>query len=367
MFKNPNMGLALMGLGQGMTQLGAGQPVNMSPTAAMLMERKQEAEQRKAVEGMMDGFSPEQRRVLASMPPGLAQKIIAQQVFAKPQGPNYQFVKDHGMVDMNNPPPELMAGQYQPPAEQPDYPSSVQEYQFAVQQGYSGTFEEYKRDMAQAGRSSININNGGEGPHIGPIKPGYQVFKDPETGSLRMSPIPGGPEDTTNQNRQKAINSESTGTVVQEDVARALQIVEQDGNWAAGLGAIFKKVPTSKAHTLGELLKTVKANAGFDKLQLMREASPTGGALGSVSDRENENLQAVIGSLEQSQDPEVLAYNLKRVNDIYRRVEQLYRLYNEFGPNIDPYQFGYKGPIGTPGQRNNLRYNPATGKLEPDE
>src|SRR5690606_12677220 len=65
------------------------------------------------------------------------------------------------------------------------------------------------------------------------------------------------------------------------------------------------------------LVDTIKANAAFDKLQAMRDSSPTGGALGQVSERELSYLQATIGNLEQSQGAEQLEDNLKRVKNAY--------------------------------------------------
>jgi hypothetical protein len=49
----------------------------------------------------------------------------------------------------------------------------------------------------------------------------------------------------------------------------------------------------------------------------MRASSPTGGALGQVTDFENRLLQATIGNLEQSQSKDQLLYNLRRVKDTY--------------------------------------------------
>ena len=52
----------------------------------------------------------------------------------------------------------------------------------------------------------------------------------------------------------------------------------------------------------------------------MREASPTGGALGQVSERELSELQATIGNLEQSQGAEQLTFNIQRVRDKYAEI-----------------------------------------------
>jgi hypothetical protein len=69
---------------------------------------------------------------------------------------------------------------------------------------------------------------------------------------------------------------------------------------------------------LKEILDTIKSNIGFNKLQEMREGSPTGGALGNVSDRENKLLQSVIASVEQSQSRGQCMANLRRVDVIFR-------------------------------------------------
>ena len=49
----------------------------------------------------------------------------------------------------------------------------------------------------------------------------------------------------------------------------------------------------------------------------MREASPTGGALGQVSEMENRLLQSVLGSLDQELSEEEFRYNLRRLKDTF--------------------------------------------------
>lgn len=78
-------------------------------------------------------------------------------------------------------------------------------------------------------------------------------------------------------------------------------------------GSVFSKVPGTTAHDMSSTLNTVKASIGFDRLQDMRNNSPTGGALGNVSDTENKLLQAAYGSLEQSQSEKQFLENLDRV------------------------------------------------------
>ena len=66
-------------------------------------------------------------------------------------------------------------------------------------------------------------------------------------------------------------------------------------------GTVMKVFPGSNASDVKSSIQTVVSSIGFDRLQAMRDASPTGGALGQVSERELSQLNASIGNLEQSQ------------------------------------------------------------------
>ena len=63
-------------------------------------------------------------------------------------------------------------------------------------------------------------------------------------------------------------------------------------------------------------METIKANIGFNELQEMRNASKTGGALGSVAVQELTALQSVLGSLDVGQSNEQLKANLQKIKDI---------------------------------------------------
>jgi hypothetical protein len=96
--------------------------------------------------------------------------------------------------------------------------------------------------------------------------------------------------------------------------------INQVGGSTAGLGgAIMSQIPGSEAVDLQENLLTIKANIGFNELSQMRKDSPTGGALGQVSDMENKALQAARASLEQRQSPDQLRTNLNKIKDSYDR------------------------------------------------
>ena len=78
-------------------------------------------------------------------------------------------------------------------------------------------------------------------------------------------------------------------------------------------GARLANVENTDAYRLAKQLDTVKAVVGFSALQAMRDASPTGGALGQVSERENTLLQSTLASLDQFVGEDQLRTNLARV------------------------------------------------------
>lgn len=71
-------------------------------------------------------------------------------------------------------------------------------------------------------------------------------------------------------------------------------------------------------------LDTIKANIGFDRLQMMRDASKTGGALGGIAVQELNLLQSTIASLSVKQGRENLAKNIEKVENQYKKAVSAY-------------------------------------------
>ena len=310
----PERAIAMQGLGQGISQLASGQPVNMSPAMTALAQRQQRAQARQMLEesGIMGRFTPDQRAMLAQMEPGAAQKIIASTLFASGSTPT----------------------------------DDMREYQLAQSQGFNGTFTDYMTQMRRAGATSITNNLGNTGIDYGTPPADMAWARNPdgtvqvdERGAPVAVVIRGSDTDRkqieslTESANEALVRSETEAagaenetrknSVVLEDIGRAREKIE-GAPWydpAAGFaGNILKNVGgTSAADTLA-LTDTIRANIGFDRLQAMREASPTGGALGNVTERELGQLQAVLGSLEQSQSENQLLENLDRLDGIYRDI-----------------------------------------------
>lgn len=96
--------------------------------------------------------------------------------------------------------------------------------------------------------------------------------------------------------------------------------------YSTGFGSLFERMPESDARKLSGLIQSIEANIGFDALTEMRANSPTGGALGNVSDFEGKRLSQTITDLDLGIDG---AAFLDRLNDVRRfRRSSLERLNN---------------------------------------
>jgi len=196
-----------------------------------------------------------------------------------------------------------------------------------------------KGQITQIGSKGITVNVEGE-PQFGTIPPGYQITKVGD--SFRMEAIPGSPaeakiKDLANTKNKAKVERVRTGGIVLKDLER-LEKKIKNAPWynpVTGVtGAVASFIPGTNRVDAESLFETVTANIGFDKLQAMREASPTGGALGAISDRELSNLQAVMGSLQLSQSEEQLLQNINRLNGVYKKILKKAEAYpnaGEFG------------------------------------
>lgn len=191
------------------------------------------------------------------------------------------------------------------------FPAGVEEYRWFQQQ--TPEVQKQYSDWKAANKGGINISNEGTIPQ------GMRVVRDNEGRPLYYEPIPGSPADLAaraekNKKDMRTSARETQGNLLTDDIDRALRTIDGDG-WlpVTGWGDNIKNIPGTNAKALDGFLTTVKANISFDKLQAMRESSPTGAALGTVSDSDMKLLSATMGSMDQSQDPKILKYNLARL------------------------------------------------------
>lgn len=83
------------------------------------------------------------------------------------------------------------------------------------------------------------------------------------------------------------------------------------------IGGVSSAIPSSPSNNLQSTITTIKSNLAFTELAKMRAASPTGGALGAISDKEEELLSSTVANLGVNQSTSQLKDNLTTVQDHY--------------------------------------------------
>lgn len=113
----------------------------------------------------------------------------------------------------------------------------------------------------------------------------------------------------------KKLASQTYAQGVMETMAdRAIELIDESDFSTGAYGYGLSYLPfDNPGHNLAQPLDTLKAIVGFERLEQMREESPTGGALGQVSNMEIRFLQSTQGSLDQFQDSKALKANIRHI------------------------------------------------------
>ena len=122
-------------------------------------------------------------------------------------------------------------------------------------------------------------------------------------------------DDETAQRAQEMAGR--SGRTVVQDLGRAIEMV--DGSMFAS-GAPARLIPNfinRPAQRLQSMVDSIESNISVNSLNEMRASSPTGGALGNVSDKQSALLAGLLGNMDITQAPEDLRENMKRVQNIF--------------------------------------------------
>lgn len=188
---------------------------------------------------------------------------------------------------------------------QPKPTAGQREYEMAVQQGYEGSFMDYKRDLAEAQRAQTNVNvNTGEGPRPEPLGTKGQILvPDPSQPSgYRVEIAPNSElameqEQLAQTEANKASAQATASDVVVNAATRALGAARnRDVGGLLGAAAAFN--PSSNNAELYRQVSSLKSIASAEALNAMRRQSPTGGALGNVTEKELKLLSEQAGALD---------------------------------------------------------------------
>lgn len=138
---------------------------------------------------------------------------------------------------------------------------------------------------------------------------------------------------------EKDLTEKDKGAIVQEyakaykdnkayvatrDIDKALKMLEgkKSGGFGGAINRMVKaKVPGTDEYNLVKgMLDPITNNIAFAQLLDMRQSSPTGGAVGQLSDPEREALQQAQGAIDFSLDPKIVRSNLQDLKMYYANV-----------------------------------------------
>jgi hypothetical protein len=171
------------------------------------------------------------------------------------------------------------------------------------------------------------------------------------------------------QGLSKAASAMDAAERSDANVFRTLDNLERLASpWTTGFkGTLGAYIAGSPASDLAIELDQIKANLGFAELQDMRANSPTGGALGAVSQRELDLLTRAQVALDQAQSLGQFKSALKRIRQIKKegaaaRRRAWERDVKAFGAENVPAPFaqgdeGYQAPQPEPPPTANPRLN----------
>ena len=185
---------------------------------------------------------------------------------------------------------------------------------------YLADIEKTRADTARA------QSQGGVASNLPAPPAGYRYQYDVNTGEPNLVAIAGGPAAQAQQENEAILErnrqaSQDRYNVVRNAANDAREIIDRSPRAVGSIvGQALSSVPGTDAANLKSVVETLKANASFDQLQRMREASKTGGALGNVSNTEVGLLSSAVGSLDLNQSKDQFLRNLNRVQAIFGSV-----------------------------------------------
>lgn len=191
----------------------------------------------------------------------------------------------------------------------PELPADIQELLFLRDNPEIAALDQRRR-AASATTVNNTVNSGGDLP-----KPPAGYFR-PEKGKPGLAMEVGGPEWMAAQMERAKANAASQSAGVKAGLMMTtIEDAKKLSNFGTTglIGKAIAGVPGSEAYTLAKTIETLKSNLAFGALQEMRANSPTGGALGAVSERELSLLESAITSLDPGLPEKVLRRNLERV------------------------------------------------------
>jgi len=209
------------------------------------------------------------------------------------------------------------------PEKAPAPPSMVAEFNFAkTPEGgnFRGDYQQFVTARAAAGRAPAAPRP--EQPPVAVVDPvtGKPVYVTREQAlSGKMTPasaMEGLPPKEIQARESKfpaATSAVKTFESSAEKLATDLEKLANHPGLSGISGLVYGRTPaiTKDARAAQALYDSIVARGGFQELQNMRASSPTGGALGNVSNQEGQYLRDAFAPINRTQDTTDLSRSLK--------------------------------------------------------
>ena len=197
--------------------------------------------------------------------------------------------------------------------EVPEATAMQRNYEFLVGQGMT------PEQALGAVRSGTTVNMlGDQMPGLGKLSTDFTYIMDPttgkptidpETGLPRAVPVPGSKADAEAQMLatkagERARQQELKMGTTLENLSLNIDDIESGKAVLGVSGAALRQVPGSGAANFSARTKQITTRAALDEVQNMRDNSPTGGAVGSLTDGERIALGEAATSLSNSISPD---------------------------------------------------------------
>jgi hypothetical protein len=189
----------------------------------------------------------------------------------------------------------------------------------------------------------LTANVAMRGQDIGRIPQGYRM-----TGEGTLEAIPGGPTTTNISPKEMQIREAKRpqATLALKTFEDKTSTLEKDINELInhpGLpsitGIAAGRLPgiTAEGRAAEAIYNRIVKAGGFRELQEMRNASPTGGALGQVSNQENTSLQQTFAAIDRTQEAKDIKKQLGKALDELRasknRVREAFDMTYDYRPS----------------------------------
>jgi hypothetical protein len=219
------------------------------------------------------------------------------------------------------------------PEKTPTPPATQQEYELAKKEGFKGSFFDFKRQLAEASRAQGAAAPVTPVTIVDPKDPTRTVVVDGRTGKVIGQGLkePGVGVELSAKEKQareakfpQATAAVKTFETKSESLAADLEKLAKHPGLSGISGFLYGRTPavTKEARAAQALYDSIVARGGFAELQAMRASSPTGGALGNVSNQEGQYLRDAFAAISRTQDTNDLAAALKTAAETVRGAKQ---------------------------------------------